>query len=79
VPFSEFIVLKFNTGGVGTRPDVSMLLRDSQYVVETITDAQINSVVSGALDRLHSEKDPCVRFDSEQKLWMYPTQAIASS
>lgn len=58
-------------GGVGTRPDVSMLLRDSQYVVETITDAQINSVVSGALDRLHSERDPCVRFDAEQKLWIY--------
>ncbi len=48
-----------------------MLLKDSQYVVETATDAQINTVVSGALDRLHSETDPCVKFDADQKLWMY--------
>ena len=32
---------------------------------------QINSVVSSALDRLHSESDPCVKFDPDQKLWMY--------
>jgi nuclear factor related to kappa-B-binding protein len=58
-------------GGVGTRPDVSLLLRDSQYVVESTPDQQINTVVSGALDRLHSERDPCVKFDSDQKLWVY--------
>lgn len=33
--------------------------------------AKFNSVVSGALDRLHAEEDPCVRFDNEQKLWIY--------
>lgn len=59
-------------GGVGTRPDVALLLRDSQFVVEQVQDSQINSVVSGALDRLHAEKDPCVKFDPDQKLWMYP-------
>jgi hypothetical protein len=58
-------------GGVGTRPDVALLLKDSQYVNETVTDSQINTVVSGALDRLHSESDPCVKFDPDQKLWMY--------
>ena len=28
-------------------------------------------VVSGALDRLHYEKDPCVKFDSARKNWIY--------
>ena len=32
---------------------------------------QINAVVSGALDRLHSEKDPCVKYDVTRKLWIY--------
>lgn len=32
---------------------------------------QINVVVSGALDRLHSEKDPCVKYDVNRKLWIY--------
>ena len=58
-------------GGVGTRPDVALLLRDSQWVVEDVSDSQLNTVVSGALDRLHSQKDPCVRFDPDQKLWIY--------
>jgi len=34
-------------------------------------DSQINSVVSGALDRLHYETDPCVKYDSEKRLWIY--------
>ena len=33
--------------------------------------AQINTVVSGALDRLHYEKDPCVKYDVNRKLWIY--------
>jgi len=57
--------------GLGTRADVVTLVRDSQYVADNVTDAQVNSVVSGALDRLHSEKDPCVRYDSSQRLWTY--------
>ncbi|GMI92070.1 NUCLEAR FACTOR KAPPA-B-BINDING-LIKE PROTEIN 1 [Hibiscus trionum] len=58
-------------GSIGTRADVCTLIRDSQYIVEDVTDAQVNQVVSGALDRLHYERDPCVQFDGERKLWVY--------
>ncbi|OAY85535.1 Nuclear factor [Ananas comosus] len=58
-------------GSIGTRADVCTLIRDSQYIVENVTDAQVNQVVSGALDRLHYERDPCVQFDSDRKLWVY--------
>ncbi|GER34436.1 nuclear factor related to kappa-B-binding protein [Striga asiatica] len=58
-------------GSIGTRADVCTLIRDSQYVVEDVSDAQVNQVVSGALDRLHYERDPCVQFDGERKLWVY--------
>ena len=27
--------------------------------------------MSGALDRLHAEKDPCVKYDITRKLWVY--------
>ena len=33
--------------------------------------SQLNNAVSGALDRLHYEKDPCVRYDSARKVWIY--------
>ncbi|XP_010503192.1 PREDICTED: uncharacterized protein LOC104780398 [Camelina sativa] len=56
---------------IGTRADVCTLIRDSQYIVEDVSDSQVNQVVSGALDRLHYERDPCVQFDSERKLWVY--------
>ncbi|XP_014666905.1 PREDICTED: nuclear factor related to kappa-B-binding protein-like [Priapulus caudatus] len=56
--------------GEGTRADICELLKDSQYLA-TCTDAQINTVVSGALDRLHYEKDPCVKYDVNRKLWIY--------
>lgn len=58
-------------GSTGTRADVCSLIRDSQYIVEEVSDAQVNQVVSGALDRLHYERDPCVQFDNEKKLWVY--------
>ncbi|KAB5520274.1 hypothetical protein DKX38_024593 [Salix brachista] len=58
-------------GSIGTRADVCTLIRDSQYIVEDVSDAQVNQVVSGALDRLHYERDPCVQFDGERKLWVY--------
>ncbi|KAJ9185017.1 hypothetical protein P3X46_004695 [Hevea brasiliensis] len=58
-------------GSMGTRADVCTLIRDSQYIVEDVSDAQVNQVVSGALDRLHYERDPCVQFDGERKLWVY--------
>ncbi|GAV65002.1 hypothetical protein CFOL_v3_08517 [Cephalotus follicularis] len=56
---------------IGTRTDVCILVRDSQYIVEDISDEQVNQVVSGALDRLHYEKDPCVQFDRDTKFWIY--------
>lgn len=58
-------------GGVGTRADVCTLVRDSQFVVEDIMDEQLSPIVIGALDRLHYERDPCVSFDGERKLWVY--------
>lgn len=27
--------------------------------------------MSGALDRLHYERDPCVKYDLQKKLWIY--------
>ena len=42
-----------------------------QYTFCNIPTKQINTVVSGALDRLHSEKDPCVKYDVNSKLWIY--------
>lgn len=58
-------------GSIGTRADVCTLIRDSQYIVEDVPDSQVNQIVSGALDRLHYERDPCVQFDGERKLWVY--------
>ncbi|KAK8683554.1 hypothetical protein V6N13_039613 [Hibiscus sabdariffa] len=56
---------------IGTCADVCTLIRVSQYVVDEVSDAQVNQVVSGALDRLHYEYDPCVQFEGERKLWVY--------
>lgn len=58
-------------GNIGTRADVCTLIRDSQYIVEDVSDAHLNDVVSGALDRLHYERDPCLKFDWDRKLWVY--------
>ncbi|MCL7029460.1 hypothetical protein MKW94_015353 [Papaver nudicaule] len=58
-------------GGIGTRADVCALIRDSQYIVESVSDIEINQVTSGALDRLHYELDPCVQYRSDRKLWVY--------
>lgn len=56
--------------GEGTRSDICELLKDSQYL-SAASDQQIHTVVSGALDRLHYEKDPCVKYDVNRKLWIY--------
>lgn len=40
-------------GSIGTGADVCTLIRDSQYIVEDVTDVQINQIVSGALYWLH--------------------------
>lgn len=57
--------------GVGTRTDVSLLVRHSQYLRENTSDRELNRAVSNILDQLQYEKDPCVRYDSEWKLWVY--------
>lgn len=57
--------------GEGTRADICELLRDSQYILPNISDQQVNGIVSGALDRLHYEKDPCVKYDVNRKVWIY--------
>ena len=53
------------------RLDICDLLKDSQYINENISESKINNIVSGALDRLHYQKDPCVKYDSHHKLWIY--------
>ena len=58
-------------GAEGSRTDVCELLKESAFVIVGVNDAQISTVASGALDRLQSELDPCVRYDTERKLWVY--------
>ncbi|WMV52316.1 hypothetical protein MTR67_045701 [Solanum verrucosum] len=58
-------------GGVGTRDDVCVLARDSQFIVEDISDSQLNKAVRGGLDRLHYEDDPCVKYEREKSRWTY--------
>lgn len=41
------------------------------YLVYRSISFQIHTVVSGALDRLHYEKDPCVKYDNARKVWIY--------
>jgi len=41
------------------------------YMQHVAVNVQLNTVVSGALDRLHYEKDPCVKYDVSRKLWIY--------
>ncbi|CAI9098117.1 OLC1v1034702C1 [Oldenlandia corymbosa var. corymbosa] len=57
--------------GVGTRADVCILVRDSGYIIDGVSDDQVEQVVSGALDRLHYERDACVKFDRNHRLWIY--------
>ncbi|XP_053655777.1 nuclear factor related to kappa-B-binding protein isoform X3 [Cherax quadricarinatus] len=60
--------------GEGTRSDICELLKESQYLaplINSTAENNLNSVVSGALDRLHYENDPCVKYDTPRKLWIY--------
>lgn len=57
--------------GTGTRADIAQILRESQFIVENTEDSKLSNIVSGALDRLHYEDDPCVRYDPENKMWIY--------
>lgn len=54
--------------------DICELLKESQFLVPINSQSlenTLNNVVSGALDRLQNEKDPCVKFDTSRKLWVY--------
>lgn len=57
--------------GFGSRSDICELVKESQFINSEGMEDQLSSVVSGALDRLHYECDPCVKFDSHRKLWFY--------
>lgn len=55
---------------MGTRSDICTLLKDSQYLMDT-NQTELHNAVSGALDRLHYEHDPCVKYDPKRKIWIY--------
>lgn len=58
--------------GVGTRADILELIKHSQWLkIDGIDPNQLNNIVSGALDRLHYEPDPCVKYGADNKLWIY--------
>ena len=58
--------------GIGTWADISELTKHCQWLKkEKIDTANLNIIASGALDRLHNDSDPCVKFDTEKKLWIY--------
>ncbi|XP_050542288.1 nuclear factor related to kappa-B-binding protein isoform X2 [Daktulosphaira vitifoliae] len=56
--------------GMGTRSDICTLLKDSQYLMD-VNQTELHNAVSGALDRLHYEHDPCVKYDPKRKIWIY--------
>jgi len=58
--------------GVGSKEDISSLLRISQYMLTSVTDSHISQVVSNALDRLLAQHvDPCVEYCNRKKQWIY--------
>jgi len=57
--------------GEGTRSEISELLKCSQYVSQQAADNVLQTIVSGALDRMHGGQDPCVRYDARRKIWIY--------
>ncbi|XP_015428389.1 PREDICTED: nuclear factor related to kappa-B-binding protein [Dufourea novaeangliae] len=69
--------------GEGTRADICQLLKDSQYIRDQPDsddkEGYLHSVVSGALDRLHYETDPCVRYYPRRKEWLYLHRARSES
>lgn len=57
--------------GEGTRADICELLKSSQYICPSAAETVLQTIVSGALDRMHTEHDPCVRYDTKRKIWIY--------
>ena len=50
---------------------ISCLSQDSQYLAPGTDPSSLTTMVSGALDRLQNEVDPCVKYDSGRKTWRY--------
>ncbi|KAG9396545.1 Nuclear factor related to kappa-B-binding protein, NFRKB [Carpediemonas membranifera] len=58
--------------GYGTRHDVIMLVRNSQFFMADQTgEGALAQTVGGALDRLHGEPDKFLEFDAEDRVWTY--------
>ncbi|XP_017000294.2 nuclear factor related to kappa-B-binding protein [Drosophila takahashii] len=57
--------------GEGTRSEISELLKCSQYISPQAADNVLQTIVSGALDRMHGGQDPCVKYDARRKIWIY--------
>lgn len=55
--------------GRGTRAEVTELVKDSQYIRPGISHEQLMGMVSGSLDRLQAEHDPCVKYEGGG--WVY--------
>lgn len=45
--------------------------KESQYLLPGAPMNKLSSLVGNALDRLHSANDPCVRYDTDKKVWTY--------
>lgn len=57
--------------GEGTRSEISELLKCSQFINRQAAENVLQTIVSGALDRMHGGIDPCVRYDARRKIWIY--------
>ena len=57
--------------GVGTRADLCILFRDTQYLVEDADLEQVSQCVGSAMDRLRYQKDSCVSYNLETRMWTY--------
>lgn len=57
--------------GEGTITDICAILKSSQYICASTTETELQTTVNGALDRINTENDPCVRYDSKRKIWIY--------
>lgn len=61
-------------GGVGIRQDIPQLVKDSQYLIQdpdSVSEQQINQVISSCLDRIQAEIDSPLKYDHDLKLWIY--------
>ena len=57
--------------GVGTRVDICVLIMDSQFFVEDAKPEAIKQCVISAMDRLRYQKDSCVTYNWDTKMYSY--------